>query len=284
MTVGASWRETNGDQRFRRWYPLAILPVEKYVGLLEPEDEDAVIWRFLDMPKFRDLMSTSELYFYRADLLSDDREGLPPEEFLATFGLHPFDLNDRQELLNHIGSDAQFREGFYVSCWHLFREETCQMWKTFGNEGVAITSRYRFLKSALDSMTDRGYIGLVQYSAKHMLGERANFFRYITTKSSEFAHEQEVRAFLWIPDQQAGGNRHIDENNRAHPLPLTSPPIYVPKGQRRRVNLRALVVDIVVSPWASTVTLDEVEQLVSSAGYEIPVRQSELARFAALLP
>lgn len=260
------------------------MPIESYVGQLEPETENAAIWRFLNMRKFRDLMETSELYFCRADLLSDEREGLPPEEYLATFGLHPLDLNDRPELLNQIGSDAQFREGFYISCWHLFREETCRMWKEYGNEGVAITSRYHLLKSALDSMIDRGYIGLVQYSAKHMLGNCANSLRYITTKRSKFEHEQEVRAFLWLPDQQAGGNRHLDENNRAHPIPLTSPPTYVLEGQRRRVDMQALVVDFVVSPWASSATLDEVKQLVSNAGYEIPVRQSGLAPFTTFLP
>lgn len=260
------------------------MPIESYVGQLQPESESAAIWRFLDMRKFRDLIATSELYFCRADLLSDEREGLPPEEYLATFGLHPFDLNERRELLNHIGSDAQFREGFYVSCWHLFREETCRMWKEYGNEGVAITSRYQLLKSTLDAMSDRGYIGLVQYSAKRMLGNRANAFRYITTKRSEYAHEQEVRAFLWLPDRQAGGNRHFDENNGVHPLPLTPPPDYVLKGQRRKVDVQKLVIDIVVSPWASSTTLDEVRQSVSNAGYEIPVRQSALARFAALLP
>lgn len=267
-----------------QWYAQAILPIETYVDQLEPDTENAVIWRFLDMCKFRDLMATSEVYFCRADRLSDEREGLPPKEYLATFGLDPLDLNDRQELVNQIGSDAQFREGFYVSCWHLFREETCQMWKTYGNEGVAITSRYHLLKSALDSMRDRGYIGLVQYSPDHMLGSCANLFRYITTKRSEFAHEREVRAFLWIPDQQAGGNRHFDENGRAHPLPLTMPPSYVLVGQRRKVDIQALVVDIVVSPWASSATLDEVKQLVSNAGCKIPVRQSGLSPFAAFLP
>jgi len=259
------------------------LPIEGYPDQLEPENTDAVIWRFLNMRKFRDLMTTSELYFCRADLFPDEREGLPPEEYLATFGLHPLDVNDRQELLNHIGSDAQFREGFYVSCWYLFHEETCQMWKEYGNEGVAITSRYQLLKSALDTMSDRAYIGLVRYGAKHLLGKRANLFRYITTKRSKYAHEQEVRAFLWIPDPRAGINRHYDENNRVHPLPLT-PPAYVLKGQRRKVDVQALVIEIVVSPFASSATLDEVTQLVSNAGYKIPVQQSGLARFTTFLP
>jgi hypothetical protein len=260
------------------------LPIESYVGRLDPNTEIAEIWRFLDMRKFRDLMATSELYFCRADLFRDEREGLPPEEYLATFGLHPLDVNDRQELLNQIGSDAQFREDFYVNCWHLFSEETCWMWKEYGSEGVAITSRYELLKSALDAMSDRGYIGVVQYSAKHMLGNRANLFRYITTKRSEYAREREVRAFLWLPNQQAGGNRHYDEDGDVHPLPLTPPPGYVLKGQRRRVDVQALITEIVVSPWAPSARVAEVSQLVSDAGHEIPVRQSELVRFATLLP
>jgi hypothetical protein len=236
------------------------------------------------MRKFRDLLATAELYFCRADLFPDEREGIPPEEYLATFGLHPLDLNDRRELLNHIGSDAQFREGFYVNCWYLFQEETSQMWKEYGNEGVAITSSYQRLKFTLDAMADRSYLGLVRYGATHLMGKPANIFRYITTKRSEYAHEQEVRAFLWIPDPHAGINRHYDENNRVHPLPLTPPPDYVLKGERRKVDLQTLLTEIVVSPWAPSTTLSEIRNLVEETGYKIPVRQSELARYAGLLP
>jgi hypothetical protein len=230
------------------------------------------------------LIETSEVYFCRADLFADEREGLPPEEYLATFGLHPFDINDRRELINHIGSDAQFREGFYVNCWYLFREETCQMWKEYGTEGVAITSQYKLLKSALNAMGERAYIGQVRYGAQHLLGKPANIFRYITTKRNKYAHEQEVRAFLWIPDPYAGINRHIDAENRVHQLPLTSPPPHVLQGQRRKVDLQALVTSIVVSPWASPSTLEKITQLVTDRGYEIPVQQSGLSRYEALLP
>jgi hypothetical protein len=257
--------------------------IETYVDQLEPQNQDAVIWRFINMPKFRDLMTTAELYFCRADLFRDEREGLPPEEYLATFGLNPYDVNDRRELLNHLGSDAQFREAFYVNCWYLFSEETSQMWKEYGSEGVAITSRYQLLKSALNAMSDRAYIGLVQYGAQHLIGERDNLFRNITTKRIEYAHEREVRAFLWIMDPHAGINRHYDENNRVHPLPLTPPPDYVSEGERRKVDLQTLVTEIVVSPRASSAAVDEVKKVVSDAGYKIPVRQSELARYAAFL-
>jgi hypothetical protein len=258
--------------------------IETYLDQLEPQNQDAVIWRFVNMRKFRDLMTTAELYFCRADLFPDEREGLPPEEYLATFGLNPYDINDRRELLNHIGSDAQFREGFYVNCWHLFREETSKMWREYGNEGVAITSRYRLLKSALNALSDRAYIGLVRYGAQHLIGKHVNLFRYITTKRTKYAHEQELRAFLWIMDPYAGINRHYDENNRVHPIPLTAPQDSVSKGERRKVDLQALVTDIVVSPCSSSTIVDEVRQVVSDAGYKIPVQQSELARYATFLP
>ncbi len=149
---------------------------------------------------------------------------------------------------------------------------------------MAITSQYRLLKSALNAMNDRAYIGLVRYGAQHLMGKRVNLFRYITTKRSKYAHEQEVRAFLWIPDPYAGINRHIDADNRIHPSPLTPPPPHVLKGHRRSVDLQALLTGIVVSPWASAATLDEVNQLVSASGCAIPVRQSELSRYLTLLP
>lgn len=259
--------------------------LENYPDQIEPADQDVVIWRFMDMQKFRDLIATGEIYFCRADLFTnDEREGLPPEECLATLGLNPFDINDRRQLIHTIGSDAQFREGFYISCWHLFGEETLKMWKEYGEQGVAICSRYRLLKSALNAMSDRAYIGLVRYGSEHLIGKIWNVFRLITTKRLSYASEQEVRAFLWIEDPLASGNRHIDGDNGIHPRPLTPPPDRVLKGYRRKVDLQALVTAVVASPWASPATFEEIDELVTKSSYTIPVRRSELSRYRALLP
>jgi hypothetical protein len=46
----------------------SILGIETYPDQLDPANQDVVIWRFMDMRKFRDLMTTGELYFCRADL------------------------------------------------------------------------------------------------------------------------------------------------------------------------------------------------------------------------
>jgi hypothetical protein len=37
------------------------------------------------------------------------------------------------------------------------------MWKAYGDDGLAIGSPYGLLKSALSTMSDRAYLGLVRY-------------------------------------------------------------------------------------------------------------------------
>jgi hypothetical protein len=86
------------------------MPIVPYLNQIEP-GEDAVIWRFIDLRKFRDLMASEELYFRRADLLFDKTEGLPLEEYARRVpGLDPYDINDCVSLNNQVGCLAQNRE------------------------------------------------------------------------------------------------------------------------------------------------------------------------------
>ena len=96
------------------------MPVELFPDGQEPEDLGAVIWRFMEQWKFRDLIETGELFFNRADRFpQDEAEGLPPEEYQHVLSLNPKDLHDAQEFNHSIGSIAQIREGFYINCWLL---------------------------------------------------------------------------------------------------------------------------------------------------------------------
>jgi hypothetical protein len=149
------------------------------------------------------------------------------------------------------------------------------MWQEYGKKGVAICSRYSLLKSALSDFSDQAYIGLVRYGARHLVrrqleGHGWNLFRLITTKRVEFAQEREVRAFLWLP-QYLGDDRHIDDQNRVYPYPLTPPPPHVPNGLRRKVNLQALLTKVVVSPWASPTTINEITRLVTDNALDIAI-------------
>jgi hypothetical protein len=252
------------------------MPVQPYVDQLEPQ-KDAVIWRFMDMRKFRDLMASEELYFCRADLFDDTTEGLPRDEYaLPILGLNPYDVKDQLELDNLVGSIAQFRESYYISCWYLFRTETLKMWNDHARDGVAICSRYELLKSALDALLDTAHVGLVRYGIQHLTG--FNTLRFITTKQEKYKDECEVRAFLNVIDPLETGNRHIDEHNVPHRAPLDSNPRHewVPKCKRRRIDLKALVTGVVISPWASEELCNEVKLWAKLKNHSYPVRVSEL--------
>lgn len=259
------------------------MSVEQFTGGLEPQNPETVIWRFMELWKFQDLITSRELHFSRADLLGDDNEGLPPESLVPDLNLHPLDIHDALTIDHHVGVLAQRRESFYVNCWYLSNETTASMWQEYGKEGVAIASRYSLLKTALESGKDRGFLGLVRYGASHLKGHSWNVLRFISTKREEFAHEKEVRALLWFPDGSPDDTRHFDSRNIPHRRPLIDAPTTWPKFKRLPVDLRSLITAIEVSPWASDGTFAEVNNLVRKQDLTVIIRWSDLARHKHLI-
>jgi hypothetical protein len=253
------------------------MPIVPYVNRVEPS-EDALIWRFMDLRKFRDLMASEELYFRRADLFADKSEGLPPEKYARkVLGLDPYDVNDRVRLNDHLGSLAQNRESYHIICWHLYRQETLDMWEQYGHDGVAVCSRFGLLKSALDGLLDEARAGLVRYGTDH-LANTFNTLEFITTKQIQYSQDREVRAWLTVLDPLAGGNRHIDLNNFPHPVPLDLNPrhSWVPECKRRRIDLRLLINDVFISPWAEEDAVGEIKRWVKLKGFPDSAKHSEL--------
>jgi hypothetical protein len=258
------------------------MPNIPYANQLEPS-QGSVIWRFMDLFKFRDLMASEELYFRRADLFQDESEGLPPEQYaMRVLGLDPYDVRDRIKLNDHLGFLAQNRESYYISCWHLYRLETLDMWSQYGDDGVAICSQYGLLKSALDGFLDETHLGLIRYGTNH-LATTFNTIEFITTKQIQYLGERELRAWLIIVDPLASGNRHIGLNNlpNARPLDVNPRNSWVADCKRRRIDLRSLITQVVISPWAERDTIEEVEIWLKSRGLPAP-KPSEIT--SALTP
>ena len=152
--------------------------------------------------------------------------------------LSKFELNDIRERDHIIGSLAQFRQSFYVNCWHLHIEETATMWARYGKDGVAIVSRYDLLKQVLDPLPDEVMVGLIRYGTKYMTDW--NVVRFLTTKREEYWREQEVRALISLTDTDDGMNRHFDLNNQPHDRPVYDPPPTLPEEIRRCPDIHLL--------------------------------------------
>ena len=190
------------------------MPVETFVDDPEPNDQESPIWRYIEFKKLQDLVQSGQLYLCRADKLNDEHEGLPPSEYERIMHPGKYELNEIYERDHQIGSLAQFRQSFYVNCWHLHVEETATMWARYAKDGVAIVSRYDHLKQVLNELPDKVMVGLIRYGSSHLTGW--NVVQFVTTKRSEYVAEQEVRAMIWLTDTSDGMNRHFDLNNWPH--------------------------------------------------------------------
>lgn len=258
------------------------MPVSTFVDDPEPTDPRASIWRYIEFWKLQDLLQTRELYLRRSDQLNDEHEGLPPSEYEQVLNLSKFQLDDSRDRDHYIGSLAQFRQSFYVNCWHLHIEETAAMWARYGKDGVAIVSRYDLLKQVLDPLADKVMVGLIRYGTKHLTGW--NVVRFVTTKREKYSSEREVRAMIWLTDTSDGMNRHFDQNSRPHDRPIYDPPPTLPEGIRRRIDVADLIQEIVVSPLAPATRLVEVQELLAITGITAIVRKSSLTRYSSFIP
>jgi hypothetical protein len=138
----------------------------------------------------------------------------------------------------------------------------------YGHDGVAVCSRYGLLKAALDGLLDEASLGLVRYGTGH-LENTFSTIQFITTKQADYSAECEVRAWLTVYDPLASGNRHFDLDNFPHPVPLEINPrhSWVPDCKRRRIDLRSLITNVIVSPWAEADAVEDIEIWVKAKGF-----------------
>lgn len=132
----------------------------------------------------------------------------------------------------------------------------------------------------MEDFLDQVHLGLVRYDTAHF-GKHFNVLEFIMAKQPQYSHECEVRALLNIPDPLAGGNRHIGHDDVIHSRPLSMNPRnpWVPDCKRRRVDLRALITGIVISPWAERDALEEIRLWSKLKGFDEP-KVSSLASSA----
>ena len=153
-------------------------------------------------------------------------------------------------------------------------QETLAMWGRYG-KGVVIFSRYGSLKSAMNIQLAPIFMGIVRYGEKDMTGY--NTLQFLFTKRRLFEKERELRIVLQCYDPMAGANRHYDADNFPHREPLDENPLHdwVHSCKRRRIDLKALVTEIRLSPWATPGEFEEVGWWVKNKNFSCPITHSE---------
>jgi hypothetical protein len=243
----------------------------------EPSD-DIVICRFMDFRKFRDLFASEELYLRRVDLFKDDDpwEALPSDAYARkALNLTRFHLNDELKLNDDQAFNRQFSENLYLNCWQIFEGETLHMWGRYG-KGVVVFSRFDLIRAQLNRMLDDMFMGTVKYSEADTAGY--NLIQFLFTKRACFEKEQELRIVLQCLDPLAGMNRHYNLDNFPNREPLPENPLHewVHPFKRRRIDLKALVTEIRLSPWATSEEEEEVKVWVKNKNFICAIKPSDL--------
>jgi hypothetical protein len=237
---------------------------------------DATIWRYMDFPKFVDLIDRSTLFFSRADRLGDSWEGslsratLQIEAAQLRRGISNTERGERN--VEQLREDsARYRERLamfiMVCCWHEADHESAAMWKMYACEGAGIAVRSSF--GALERALPRNfpqfiYAGRVRYIdyAQQPVPSSNSYFPFLFKRSS-YDHEREVRAMF---DASTLENLHPSYLNP----PMIESGVHVP------VDLDLLISAIHVAPAVPSWLFDLVTRTATRYGLRASVVRSSL--------
>jgi hypothetical protein len=129
----------------------------------KPDNENEIIWRYMDLPKFVSLVDRKALFFIRLDRLQkmDRFEGAltkPTVEQMNSTESHKIiqstQTKEQQEAGNRrfIEFRNLYRKTCVVNCWHMNENESDAMWGLYATRqaGIAIKSTFKRLRDSFD--------------------------------------------------------------------------------------------------------------------------------------
>ena len=217
-----------------------------------PEDPNTVVWKYLVLSKFLDLLMSEKLFMSRSDKFEDQYEGTfsePTFEEIRKLSI------DNPDFLNYYKTH---REKVAISSWHINEYESFAMGQIFtqNSEGLAIQSTIGRLQKALQPEEHfQQYIGEVNYIdyKKEYIPFDDLFFPFLYKRKS-FQYEREVRI---ISD--------VTQNN----LKLND-------GLKINVDVNLLIEKIYIHPKSENWYKNLVIQLVAKLGFDISIEKSDL--------
>ncbi|MFV8322444.1 hypothetical protein [Flavobacterium sp. LB3P21] len=217
-----------------------------------PEDPNTVVWKYLDLSKFLDLLMSEKLFMSRSDKFEDQYEGTfsePTFEEIKKLSI------DNPDFLNYYKTH---REKVAISSWHINEYESFAMWQIFtqNSEGLAIQSTIGRLQESLVPETNfNQYIGEVNYIdyKKEHIPFDDMFFPFLFKRKS-FQYEGEVRIITDIGESD----------------------IKINEGLKINVNINQLIEKIYIHPKSENWYKNLVIQLVKQLGFDFTIEKSDL--------
>lgn len=215
-------------------------------------DPNTIVWKYLDLSKFLDLLLCKRLFMSRSDKFEDQYEGTFSE---PTFEELKRIAENKPEFLKYY---KKHRENVVVSSWHSNDHESYAMWQIFtqNSEGLAIQSTIGRLQEALAPEKNyEQHIGAVNYIdyKKEYIPFDDSFFPFLFKRKS-FQYEGEVRI---ISD-------------------LTKYNLTINDGIKIDVDINKLIERIYIHPRSENWYKNLVIQLMAQLGFNFTIEKSDL--------
>lgn len=215
-------------------------------------DDNTVIWKYLDLSKFLDMLLSKQLFMSRSDKFEDQYEGTFSE---PTFEEIRKISADNPKFLDFYKSH---REKVTISSWHINEYESFAMWQIFtqNTEGLAIQTTIGRLKKALEQeKKTEQFIGEVNYIdyKKEFIPFEDNFFPFLFKRKS-FQYEREIR----IISDMSKKEMRIDN------------------GLKVDVDINEMIEKIYIHPKSENWYKKLVIELVSKLGFDFKIEKSDL--------
>ena len=217
-----------------------------------PEDPNTIIWKYLDLSKFLDLLISEKLFMSRSDKFEDQYEG--------TFSEPTFEEIKKLSVDNpgFLKFYKSHREKVAISSWHINEYESFAMWQIFtqNSEGLAIQSTIGRLQESLVLETNfKQYIGEVNYIdyKKEHIPFDDMFFPFLFKRKS-FQYEGEVRLITDIGESE----------------------IKINEGLKINIDINQLIEKIYIHPKSENWYKNLVIQLVIQLGFDFTIEKSDL--------
>ncbi|MBP6040601.1 MAG: hypothetical protein KA509_02225 [Flavobacterium sp.] len=217
-----------------------------------PEDPNTIVWKYLDLSKFLDLLLSQKLFMSRSDKFEDQYEGTFSEPTFEE--IKKLAINN-PEFLNYYKTH---REKVAISSWHINEYESFAMWQIFtqNSEGLAIQSTIgRLQKALVPEKNLKQYIGQVNYIdyKKEYIPFDDLFFPFLFKRKS-FQYEREVRIISDTSDTD----------------------ITINDGIKINVDINQLIDKIYIHPKSENWYKNLVIELVSKLDFDIRIEKSDL--------
>lgn len=248
--------------------------------------EDAVLWRYMDLGKFLDLLVDTSLPFPQAKMMEDPYEGQ-----LSTLSrMRPLISDPSGENVREASEEEakilmaplkpvwdQLPETTFLSCWYWSERESAAMWRLYSdaNKGVAVVTTWQALKSALNTnfTVHGGRVTYADYGTERVPFNLVTVYGY---KRDSFSHEKEVRLVVQDLTNLHPDRKHQENYADAGPEGPLAEAQKSGGVLKLSMDLDVLVKHVYVSPEAPSWWVPIVQDLCRKYGHDWLVQQSGL--------